>query len=209
MALCSRVVSRSLYSPICSYLCTEAMSKEDLDAFFAPPCTVCGSTSLDRGLFAREVELPAVKLNTLSLVSKFLSHLSHVILKYPLLKRVVSITDEKGKVCFVCEWAVYPAKLVSVGYDYHVLILYLFHLRRATLQICDTFDLGNFLISKNSDCCIDNYFFMSRPKYRSKQFQAASTVRSRFKATLFNNYEARGRIFWRLKNYIEVLVSHI
>ncbi|XP_064404003.1 tRNA (guanine(37)-N1)-methyltransferase-like [Halichondria panicea] len=97
MALCSRVVSRSLYSPVCSYLCTEAMSKEDLDAFFAPPCTVCGSTSLDRGLFAREVELPAVKLNTPSLVSKFLSHLSHVILKYPLLKRVVSITDEEGK----------------------------------------------------------------------------------------------------------------
>ena len=163
MALCSRVVSRSLYSPICSYLCTEAMSKEDLDAFFAPPCTVCGSTSLDRGLFAREVELPAVKLNTPSLVSKFLSHLSHVILKYPLLKRVVSITDEEGKVCFVCEWVVYPAELVSVGYDlpcsHTVLIPF-----KATLQICDTFDLGNFLTSKNSDCCIDNYFFMSRPK---------------------------------------------
>ncbi len=58
------------------------------------------------GLFAREVELPAVKLDTPSLVSKFLSHLSHVILKYPLLKRVVSTTDEEGKVHCVFEWAI-------------------------------------------------------------------------------------------------------
>ena len=35
------------------------------------------------------------------------------------------------------------------------------------------------------------------------------TVLIRFKATLLNNYEARGRFFWRLKNYVEVLVSHI
>ena len=35
------------------------------------------------------------------------------------------------------------------------------------------------------------------------------TVIPRFEATLFNNYEAGGRYFWRLKNYIEVLVSHI
>ncbi len=32
------------------------------------------------------------------------------------------------------------------------------------------------------------------------------TVLIRLKATLLNNYEARG---WRLKNYVEVLVSHI
>ncbi len=35
------------------------------------------------------------------------------------------------------------------------------------------------------------------------------TVLIRFKATLLNNYKARGRFFWRLKNYVEVLVSHI
>ena len=38
---------------------------------------------------------------------------------------------------------------------------------------------------------------------------AITTARPRFKATLFNNYEAGGRFFWRLKNYIEVLVLHI
>ena len=36
-----------------------------------------------------------------------------------------------------------------------------------------------------------------------------TTVLIRFKAILLNNYEARGRFFWRLKNYVEVLVSHI
>ncbi len=37
-----------------------------------------------------------------------------------------------------------------------------------------------------------------------------STILIRFKATLLNNYEARGRFFWRLNNYVEVvLVSHI
>ncbi len=36
-----------------------------------------------------------------------------------------------------------------------------------------------------------------------------STVLIRFKVTLLNNYEARGRHFWRLNNYVEVIVSHI
>ncbi len=29
------------------------------------------------------------------------------------------------------------------------------------------------------------------------------------KTTLFNNYETRGRFFWRLKNYIEILCQYI
>ncbi len=77
------------------------MSSEELDAFFAPPSTVRGLTSLDRGLFKRAIELPAVKLASPSLCSKFLSYLSHVVLKYPFLKRVVNTTDVDGKVLSV------------------------------------------------------------------------------------------------------------
>lgn len=82
----------------------EGMSNEELDAFFAPPSSVCGLTSLDRGLFKREVELPAVQLEKPSLTAEFLSHLSHVILKYPFVKKVVNTTDLNGKVLCVCGW---------------------------------------------------------------------------------------------------------
>lgn len=96
--LLAKHISRLPYL-ITSHLCTEAMSKEDLDAYFAPPKSVCSSTSLDRGSFTREIQLPAVKLADPSLCSKFLKRLAHVILKYPFLKKVVDYSGKDGKVC--------------------------------------------------------------------------------------------------------------
>ena len=77
------------------------MSKEDLDAYFAPPSSVRGFVALDRCLFKREIQLPAVKLQEASLCTKFIKHLSHVMLKYPFLKKVVNVSGEDGKVCYV------------------------------------------------------------------------------------------------------------
>ncbi len=57
--------------------------------------------------------------------------------------------------------------------------------------------------------CRGGYVTLEDIKPWQQQLDIQGTVRPRFKATLLNNYEARGRIFWRLKNYIEVLVSHI
>lgn len=82
------------------WLCTTAMSKEDLDAYFAPPSSVRGVVALDKRLFKREIQLPAVKLQEASLCNKFINHLSHVILKYPFLKKVVNVSGEDGKVCY-------------------------------------------------------------------------------------------------------------
>ncbi len=63
-----------------------------------------------------------------------------------------------------------------------------------TLQVCVAQLLLSLLASRNQG---------------SNLTRNRTTVRPRFKARLFNNHEARGRFFWRLKNYIEVLVSHI
>ena len=42
-----------------------------------------------------------------------------------------------------------------------------------------------------------------------KMFYKVTTVKPLIKVTLFNNYEVRGRLFWRLENYIEVQLLQI
>ena len=80
----------------------KSVSSEALEAFFSPPDSVRGSQVLHRENFRRSVPLPAVRLRDAALCSRFMKRLSHALLRFPTIKRVVNDTGEDGKVNTGC-----------------------------------------------------------------------------------------------------------
>ena len=70
-----------------------------LDELLAPPARVCGMKVLQREVFRREVQLPALKVPGPAKCSVFLQRFHHVVLRYPGAKKFVTVTDcHTGKV---------------------------------------------------------------------------------------------------------------
>lgn len=75
------------------------MSTSTLEEYFAPPEAVRGIKVLDRAVFQRDFELPAIRLSRANLCSSFLKRLTGVTLRFPSIKGILNEPSEDGKVC--------------------------------------------------------------------------------------------------------------